>query len=429
MTSRTALSYYMIVSVSFVIHASAVPYTFGKNQNDDKHNFLFLDQDGLFEGDIKTSEVLICEYYSLQLSSIPGGEKYCKLLIDNLDLIGDKKVKQRALAATAFNSKLWTNAEVPYHFSSSTSNDLRHLIRQAMDHWEDFTCLRFIPRNGERDYVEYDSTEDACWSFVGKHGGNQTINVVDKCEFGKIVHEIGHAIGFWHEHSRPDRDDYVRINDKCIKYRYRSQFMKRDEDEVNSQDSEYDYGSIMHYPPDAFATNPDCNTIELTEYGRIIYEEQGNPQLGQREELSETDIQQANTLYSCPKRGVTGSLRVRIRNGQSLPSIIINLDGDIPDPYHSVQITAVDSSGTEHIQSTIRTHDEASPTWNENLEFPNLEWQFFRIQIWGYDIFGDRELSISETVVVSPGAHINLKHYSRLDSSDNGYVNFDYSIE
>ena len=49
-------------------------------------------------------------------------------------------------------------------------------------------------------------------------GGKQRINIGNGCEYKGIVqHEIFHALGRIHEHSRPDRDLYVRINKENIK--------------------------------------------------------------------------------------------------------------------------------------------------------------------------------------------------------------------
>lgn len=52
-----------------------------------------------------------------------------------------------------------------------------------------------------------------CCSFVGKRGnGPQAISIGKNCDkFGIVVHELGHVVGFWHEHTRPDRDRHVII--------------------------------------------------------------------------------------------------------------------------------------------------------------------------------------------------------------------------
>ena len=52
-----------------------------------------------------------------------------------------------------------------------------------------------------------------CCSYVGRRGGGpQAISIGKNCDkFGIVVHELGHVIGFWHEHTRPDRDRHVAI--------------------------------------------------------------------------------------------------------------------------------------------------------------------------------------------------------------------------
>lgn len=67
-----------------------------------------------------------------------------------------------------------------------------------------------------------------------------------------VVHEVGHAIGFVHEQSRPDRDDYLEINTQNIIPNRVSNFNKYSYAFINNYGVEYDYYSVMHYGPKVY---------------------------------------------------------------------------------------------------------------------------------------------------------------------------------
>lgn len=77
------------------------------------------------------------------------------------------------------------------------------------------TCISFKPRTTEPNYIRIRSLT-GCYSNVGKNtfAGAQTVSIqAPGCVYlGTIAHEFIHALGFWHEQSRPDRDNYVTIN-------------------------------------------------------------------------------------------------------------------------------------------------------------------------------------------------------------------------
>lgn len=82
---------------------------------------------------------------------------------------------------------------------------------------ENKTCIRFRPReNGEPAYVfiAQGIPDSGCYSMLGRLGVAQQLNLeIPGCiTKGIAMHEMLHAIGFYHEQSREDRDDYVSIN-------------------------------------------------------------------------------------------------------------------------------------------------------------------------------------------------------------------------
>lgn len=95
--------------------------------------------------------------------------------------------------------------------SYSTGKDARRAIRKAIREFHKHTCVEFISRTNQKDYV-YFKFDYGCYSPIGRQGGRQKLAVGEGCEFkGTIMHELMHALGFFHEHSRFDRDKYVKI--------------------------------------------------------------------------------------------------------------------------------------------------------------------------------------------------------------------------
>ncbi|XP_031633644.1 dorsal-ventral patterning protein tolloid-like [Contarinia nasturtii] len=212
-------------------------------------------------------------------------------------------------AATAEKERIWDFGVVPYVIDEHVgfSGDQKAEFIEAMQHWENFTCIKFVERDASvhDNFIRFTSLQCGCCSAVGKQGnGGQNVSIGKNChEKGIIVHELGHVLGFWHEHTRPDRDDHVKILSENIHTDHEHNFRKLTSAEVDSLGEPYDYGSIMHYTHNAYRIRKYDSEIWTIQPKRGKNGQR--PYIGQRDRLSEGDIRQTNKLYKCPACGET----------------------------------------------------------------------------------------------------------------------------
>lgn len=169
------------------------------------------------------------------------------------------------------NIRLWSSQSdtIPYQVQDS---NVANIVDISIKNFESLTTLRFKKRTNERNYI-YFSNSGNCGglSFVGMIGGGQRVSIpsIQNCfnsetiAKGVVQHEIMHALGFSHQQSYPNRDNYVRILTQNIQNDAVFNFKKRNPNIIDSFDYPYDYKSIMHYRSNTFSKNGNPTITKL----------------------------------------------------------------------------------------------------------------------------------------------------------------------
>ncbi|PAV74656.1 hypothetical protein WR25_25653 [Diploscapter pachys] len=214
----------------------------------------------------------------------------------------------------------WPDGKIPFEMDPAFSSNEVKIIEKAFSSYRTKTCIRFVPRIDEQDYLNIVKGY-GCYSQVGRTGGKQEISLGRGCLFHEIiVHELMHSVGFWHEHSRADRDDHIKIVWENILPGMKSQFDKISAALQDLQGESYDYRSIMHYDSTAFSRNGK-NTIETVEDGFTEV-------IGSATDLSQMDVVKINKLYQCRQR----KKEKMIVGGTSLPTASVTTRIVTPSP-------------------------------------------------------------------------------------------------
>lgn len=212
-------------------------------------------------------------------------------------------------------STLWPNRIVPYDFDSGVTAAQQAVFLAAMTAWQNsypgVTTISFQPRNGQAGYlhmvVANPGFVGGSTSSVGYNGGQVTMTVHSNAVATFLIaHELGHALGLWHEQARNDRDTYVTIATGNILNGYASQFAKASPQSIFGP---YDYDSIMHYFACAFSVcdgvngdpscscpSASCDTIQVVS----PYNTSWACNIGQQNHLSAMDQRSMAFLYGPP---------------------------------------------------------------------------------------------------------------------------------
>ncbi|XP_062267331.1 low choriolytic enzyme-like isoform X2 [Platichthys flesus] len=179
------------------------------------------------------------------------------------------------------------NVVIPFLISGKYDGSEKREILNALQDFERKTCIRFVPRTRQRAYLSFEP-RNGCSSLLGTVGDKQTVSLqkFGCIQRGIIQHEVLHALGFYHEHTRSDRDQYVKINWENILEYYFINFRKMDTNNLNTP---YDYTSVMHYGRTAFGRRAE--TITPIPNRSVA--------IGQRGGMSRIDVLRINRLYMC----------------------------------------------------------------------------------------------------------------------------------
>uniref|UniRef100_A0AAQ6IGR9 Metalloendopeptidase n=1 Tax=Anabas testudineus TaxID=64144 RepID=A0AAQ6IGR9_ANATE len=174
---------------------------------------------------------------------------------------------------------------IPYVIDNSYTSQQVDIITSSLNSFSTSTCIRFIPRTTQTNYIDIQSTL-GCYSLVGFQSGRQRVSLDSAgcIKFGTVQHELIHVLGFNHEQCRSDRDQHIKI---LLQNQYNF-------DKINTlnQGTPYDYNSVMHYGRLAFSKDNVSPTMVAIPDSNAVF--------GTATQMSQNDIDRINLLY-CSK--------------------------------------------------------------------------------------------------------------------------------
>lgn len=236
-------------------------------------------------------------------------------------------------AITSLQRKYWPNNQVYYTFDEGFQ--YRDLVLEAMDHFHATTNVTFIPATASQpNKIKFIHDGNDSYSYIGMIGGTQVTSIgIYMGTKGTVMHELGHALGLLHEHTKRNRDNYINVNISNIESSSVSNF---NIEPSQIYDEPFDFESVMLY--DSYAAAIDPNIPVLTR-------KDGSTWMAQREYLSSADLKMINSYYPYNNGYIRGlKIPTHNNNGAGVEVADMNNNG-IQDLIFSCTNIASSSSG------------------------------------------------------------------------------------
>ncbi len=186
------------------------------------------------------------------------------------------------------NGQRWPQGLVPYALDASVTPTMAQGLQAAMQEIQSRVRVQFVPRTVEADYVVVrDAPINS--SPIGRQGGAQTLFVSSWGQRFEVVHALMHVLGFWHEHQRPDRDQYVSVQTQNIDPARSHEFAL-----VPIGDTyglPYDFDSVLHFGGNEAGLGGAVTLVALPP------NQQQQAAMGQRTHLSLGDVEALRRAY------------------------------------------------------------------------------------------------------------------------------------
>jgi len=248
---------------------------------------------------MKTITLILLACLAIAQCAVEEGD----LFEGDIDLSPDQRAaleeqRNKKHGFASINSFHWmTNGkpDIIKYYINPLVGGASNAIALAIGDYEKYTCLRFSKQSIKPQGPHlYFTTGTGCSSPVGRLDKGNDIKLARGCwHKGTVIHEMAHSLGFFHEQSRPDRDQHVTIVYANIKSGKSNNFEEYRTNRVDSLGTPYDYDSVMHYGGTYFTKNGKL-TIKTNDPSK-------QSTIGQREGFSKTDVKQLNLLY-CSNR-------------------------------------------------------------------------------------------------------------------------------